>query len=180
MLNLFKPTWMVKSVYHITPEELKENNVELVLTDLDNTLIAWHHPEATEQSLEWIEKVQAAGIPVVIVSNNHTQRVKKVADMLGLPFISWAMKPLNRGFKGLFKKYNVKKENVLMVGDQVMTDVLGANLIGVNCALVHPIESSDAWNTKINRFIELKIMSHLVKSDPKMEWRESLDYRIRK
>ncbi|WP_018659459.1 YqeG family HAD IIIA-type phosphatase [Allofustis seminis] len=179
MLKVFKPTWMVKSIYHISPQELIANGVKIVLTDLDNTLIAWNHPDATEQSLQWIQKVVASGIDVVIISNNCTHRVKKVADMLHVPFISWAMKPFSRGFKKLQKRYNVKKSDVLMIGDQVFTDVVGSNLYGIDCVLVQPIEASDAWNTKINRYLEMKIISKLTKEDPRIEWRDSLDQRIR-
>lgn len=179
MLSLFKPTWMVESIYDIKPEQLKAYGIRMVLTDLDNTLIAWNHPDATKESLEWIQDVEDMGIPVVIVSNNRTGRVKKVADMLQLPFVSWAMKPFSRGFKKVMDTYDLDKSELIMVGDQMLTDVLGSNLFGLSCVLVKPLLASDAWNTKLNRWLELKIINYLVKKDPEMEWRDSLDKKIR-
>ncbi len=178
MLKWFKPTWMVHSIYSITPEQLEKNNIKAVLTDLDNTLIAWDHPEATEESILWIERMEAAGIPVVILSNNSGDRVQKVADYLSLEYIPRGLKPSRRGFRKAEEILNLPKEQVVMVGDQVLTDVLGANRFGMRNVLVKPIMESDAWNTKFNRFVELRVMRALMKSDPNMKWGDSLDERI--
>ena len=96
MLNYFKPTWMVESIYSITPEQLRQNDIHAVLTDLDNTLIAWNHPEATEESIRWIERMKEAGIPVVILSNNNGDRIKKVAEILDLDYVPRTLKPTRR------------------------------------------------------------------------------------
>lgn len=175
MLKWFKPTWMVRSIYSITPEQIEKNNIKAVLTDLDNTLIAWNNPEATEESIQWIERMKEANIPVVIFSNNSEERVKVVADYLGLDFIARGMKPSRRGFRKAQEELKLPKEEILMVGDQVITDVLGANRFGVRSVLVQPLLESDAWNTKFNRFVELKIMNYLIKSDPEMKWGNSLN-----
>lgn len=179
MLNIFKPTWMVDAIYHITPEQLKKQNIKAVLTDLDNTLIAWNNPDGTEELIKWIEVMQDAGIPVIILSNNKASRVERVATVLGLEYVSRAMKPTIIGFKKAEAKLNLPNEEVLMVGDQIMTDIWGANLAGVRNVLVKPIINSDAWNTQFNRFIELHIMNYLIRKDPDMRWRKSLhDKRI--
>lgn len=180
MLEKFKPTWMVESIYSITPEQLKKNNIHAVLTDLDNTLIAWDHPEATEESVLWIEQMKEAGIPVIILSNNNGNRIGKVAEILDLDYVAWSLKPSRRAFRIAEKKLGIPAENLVMVGDQILTDVFGSNRHGVRSILVKPILDSDAWNTKINRFIELNIMDALIKADPKMEWGDSLDEPINK
>lgn len=179
MIKWFKPTWMVESIYSITPAQLEKNNIKAILTDLDNTLIAWNNPEATEESILWIEMMKKAGIPVMILSNNSDKRVKVVADHLGLEYISRGMKPSRRGMRQAQKKLGLPKEQILMVGDQIMTDILASNRFGVRNVLVKPILASDAWNTKFNRFIELKVMNALIKSDPNMKWGDSLDESIR-
>lgn len=175
MLEWFKPTWMVNSIYSITPEQLMKNNIKAVLTDLDNTLIAWNHPEATEESILWIERMEEAGIPVIIISNNSGGRVQKVADFLSLEFIPRSMKPSRRGFRKALELLDLPKEDVVMVGDQVITDVLGANRFGMRNILVKPIMDSDAWNTKFNRALELRVMRALIKSDPNLKWEDSLN-----
>lgn len=175
MLNSFKPTWMIESIYRLTPEQLKRENIKAVLTDLDNTLIAWNNPDATVETLEWIQQMKENDIKVMIISNNKRSRVEKVASILDLDFIPNAMKPLQRGFKKAQKTFHFDKSELLMVGDQVITDIKGANHAGIRSVLVKPILDSDAWNTRLNRFIELKIMDYLIKKDPEMKWRESLN-----
>lgn len=178
MLNLFKPTWMVESIYSITPEQLKKHNIRAVLTDLDNTLIAWNHPEATKESIEWIKMMRDSGIPVLILSNNSDNRIKVVADILELDYIPRSLKPTKKSFRMAEEMLQIPADEMLMVGDQVLTDVLGANRYNVRSVLVKPILDSDAWNTKINRLIELKVMKALIKSDPNMKWGDSLDESI--
>ncbi|PJH64016.1 HAD hydrolase-like protein, partial [Salmonella enterica] len=72
-------------------------------------------------------------------------------------------------------KIGYNKTNILIVGDQILTDIIGANNIGIESVLVKPIMNSDAWNTRINRFIELRIMKLVLKKDPKMKWSRSLN-----
>ncbi|SEK29837.1 hypothetical protein SAMN04488700_2268 [Carnobacterium iners] len=179
MLNIFKPTWMIDAIYHLTPEQLKKQHIKAVLTDLDNTLIAWNNPDGTQELIEWIQVMKDAGIPVIVLSNNSAPRVKKVAQILDLEYVSRAIKPTVIGFKKAEAKLNLPKEDILMVGDQIMTDIWGANLAGIRTVLVKPIIDSDAWNTKLNRYMELHIMNYLIKKDPNMRWRKSLhDERI--
>jgi HAD superfamily phosphatase (TIGR01668 family) len=179
MLNIFKPTWMIDAIYHLTPEQLKKQRIKAVLADLDNTLIAWNNPDGTQELIQWIETMKDAGIPVIILSNNSASRVERVATILDLEYVPRAIKPTLIGFKKAEVKLNFPKEDILMVGDQIMTDIWGANLAGIRTVLVKPIIDSDAWNTKLNRYMELHIMNYLIKKDPNMRWRKSLhDERI--
>ena len=175
MLDNFRPTWMVENIYQISPEKLKKHNIKAVFADLDNTLVAWNNPNGTPELLAWIEDVKANGIPVVIVSNNKDERVKIVADHLGLYYIARALKPSRQGYRRASKKVGIPLENCVMVGDQLLTDILGANRAGLRTILVRPIVQSDAWNTSINRFFERFIMRHLLNKNPEMKWRNELD-----
>lgn len=174
MFKKFKPTWMVEAIYQITPEQLKAHGIKVVLTDLDNTLIAWNNPEGTKEMHEWMQQMEAAQIPVVVVSNNKEERVAKAVSKLGLPYIARAMKPFAKGFKEAERRFNLPKEAFLMVGDQVMTDIRGANGAGIRTALVKPIVETDAWNTRINRFMERRVMNHLTKKHDDMKWRKTI------
>jgi len=174
MLNIFKPTWMVEAIYQITPEQLREHNIKAVLTDLDNTLIAWNNPNGTEELIAWIQVMKEVDIPIIILSNNSDERVKRVAELLGVRYVPRAMKPLSKGFNEAAEGLKLPKEKILMVGDQIMTDIWGANIAGIRNVLVKPILNSDAWNTRINRFFELHIMNYLIKKDPDMRWRTSI------
>lgn len=180
MLELFKPTWMVKSIYSIKAEQLKEQGIKAVLVDLDNTLIAWNQPEATAESIAWIQKIKKTGIQVLILSNNSGDRIKKVAEILDVGYVPRSLKPTVRAFKIAEKKLDLTADEMVMIGDQLITDVLGANRYQLRSILVKPLLASDAWNTKFNRFIETRIMRALIQSDEQMEWRDSLDDSIKK
>lgn len=175
MLDKFKPTWTVDSIYEIKPKHLIHLGIRAVFTDLDNTLIAWNNPKATEETIHWIESLKEHGIQVIIISNNNSYRVKKVAEMLEIDFVSDSKKPFQKGFKKARKHIDFNKQELLMVGDQLLTDILGANLFNIRNVLVKPILETDAWNTKINRFIELKVINKLLKNDPNQNWRDLLD-----
>ncbi|HJA24177.1 MAG TPA: YqeG family HAD IIIA-type phosphatase, partial [Candidatus Limosilactobacillus intestinavium] len=70
MIAKFKPTWMVKTVYNISPDQLKQYGIKAVLSDLDNTLIAWNNPNGTPELRQWMSELRQAGIPLIVVSNN--------------------------------------------------------------------------------------------------------------
>lgn len=99
MFLKFKPTWMVDAIYKITPNQLKKLGIKAVLTDLDNTLIAWDNPDGTEELLTWILEMKNAGIPVVVVSNNKSSRIKRAVEKFDLEYVSRALKPSTRGFR---------------------------------------------------------------------------------
>ncbi len=174
MIEKFKPTWQVKRIYSLTPEELKRAGIKAVLTDLDNTLIAWDNPEGTVELKRWIAEMEAAEIPVVVVSNNSHARVKRALSHIELPFVSRSLKPFGYGIRRALKKLNLNTDQVVMVGDQLITDILAANITGTRSILVKPLLDSDAWNTKINRFFEFFIKKRLVQKYPGTDWQEEI------
>ena len=93
-----------------------------------------------------------------------------------MPFVSRAMKPFARGLKIAVKRYGLKKHETVLVGDQLMTDVASANNFGIRCILVKPLVKSDAWNTKINRFLENIVKKRLLKENKlSTTWRHDLN-----
>ncbi|CAC9830869.1 MULTISPECIES: YqeG family HAD IIIA-type phosphatase [Enterococcus] len=175
MFLKYKPTWMIDAIYKITPAQLKKLGIKAVLTDLDNTLIAWNNPDGTEELKTWLLEMKNAGITVLVVSNNKDSRIKRVVEKFDLDYVARALKPTARGFKLAEKKLGLKPSEMLMVGDQIMTDIRGANAAGIRNVLVQPIVDTDGWNTRINRFFERKIMKYLSKKHPEMTWRGGLE-----
>lgn len=175
MFKNYKPTWMLKAVYQLTPEVLRQKGIKAVLVDLDNTLIAWNNPDGTPELKQWINEMKEAGILVMVVSNNKAERVYRAIKHLDLPYVSRAMKPFKKGFKEAQKKLNLQPDELLMVGDQLMTDIRGANRAGIRNVLVQPIVETDAWNTRFNRALERRIMKQLKKNHADMIWKEQLD-----
>ena len=115
-----------------------------------------------------------AGIPVVVVSNNKASRVAKALESFQLDFVSRAMKPFSVGIKNAQKQLGVSKDEIVMIGDQVMTDIRGASAAGIRSILVRPILDTDGWNTRINRFFERRVMHILLRKDPEMKWKSEL------
>ncbi|MEM5200218.1 YqeG family HAD IIIA-type phosphatase, partial [Enterococcus faecium] len=84
MFSKYKPPWMIDAIYKITPAQLKKLGIKAVLTDLDNTLIAWNNPDGTEELKTWLLEMKNAGITVLVVSNNKDSRIKRVVEKFDL------------------------------------------------------------------------------------------------
>ena len=171
MLKLFLPSEHVKSIFDIDPEKLKEKGIKGVITDLDNTLVEWDRPTATPELIIWFDKLRANGILVTILSNNNEKRVRSFSDPLQIPFIHQARKPMARAFHKARKTMGLKLEETVVVGDQLLTDVLGGNRGGFHTILVVPVAQTDEFRTKINRYFERKIMAFF-KRKGMIEWEE--------
>jgi HAD superfamily phosphatase (TIGR01668 family) len=163
MLTHLVPDLYVKSIYEIDFDKLKKRGIKGIVTDLDNTLIEWNRPEATPELINWIKQVQSLGFSIVIVSNNSRIRVEKVAKPLGVPFVHRAKKPLKIAFKQALKKLNLPVSKTVVIGDQVFTDIFGANRMGLYTILVVPVAENDGWATRFNRFMERFVLNWMKK-----------------
>lgn len=161
MYKYFLPNEYFKDIFFVKPEALKSRGIKGIITDLDNTLVEWDRPEATPEIIEWLTSMQNAGIFVTIISNNKESRVKAFAEPLGIPFIHDARKPLNKAFVAARKLMGIKKEETVVIGDQLLTDILGGNRKGLHTILVVPVATNDAFITQFNRMIERRIMAGL-------------------
>lgn len=159
MLKKFLPDEHVKSILEINPKHLQERGIKGIITDLDNTLVEWDRPSATPQLIKWFEEIKEHNIIVTIVSNNNEERVKAFSDPLQIPFIFRARKPMVRAFNQALSQMGIKKEEAVVIGDQLLTDVLGGNRSGFHTILVVPVAQSDGFFTKFNRFAERGILN---------------------
>ncbi|WP_409297561.1 YqeG family HAD IIIA-type phosphatase [Peribacillus sp. SCS-26] len=159
MLKSFLPSEHAKSVLDITPEKLKAQGIKGIITDLDNTLVEWDRPSATPQLIEWFENMKKHGILVTIVSNNNEKRVNSFSEPLNIPFIFQARKPMGRAFRRAIDQMGIKREEAVVIGDQLLTDVFGGNRNGFKTILVVPVAQTDGFITRFNRKIERRILS---------------------
>jgi len=171
LLRKFLPNEYVKSIFDIHPATLKEQGVKGIITDLDNTLVAWDVKDATPEVIEWFASMEKEGINITIISNNKLDRVKVFSDPLGVPYVYSARKPLTRAFKSVAKEMALQVDEVVVIGDQILTDVLGGNRAGFYTILVVPVVTSDAKITKINRKLERIVLNHMRKQG-KISWEE--------
>ncbi|OCA91184.1 hypothetical protein A8F94_04815 [Bacillus sp. FJAT-27225] len=172
MLKHFLPDEHVKNIFAITPEQLKEKGIKGIITDLDNTLVEWDRPYATPKLIEWFDEMRKNEILVTIVSNNNEQRVRAFSDPLGIPFIFQARKPMTRAFKKALARMGIKREEAVVIGDQLLTDVFGGNRGGFHTILVVPVASTDGLVTRFNRKVERRILSFFRKRGM-INWEDS-------
>lgn len=171
VLKHFLPNEHVKSIFDISPKELASRGIKGVITDLDNTLVEWDRPDATPQLIDWFKSMKNEGIMVTIVSNNIEQRVKAFSDPLEIPFIYEARKPMVKAFKKALANMNLQPDEIVVIGDQLLTDVLGGNRSGLHTILVVPVAQTDGFFTRINRRIERRLLSWM-KRKGMLYWEE--------
>ena len=157
------PKLYCKNVLEITPEYLKENNIKALILDVDNTLLDFDLKIIDGLDV-WCENIKNNDIKCMILSNsNKTTKVKMVADLLKIDYIKFAMKPLKRGFKMAQKRLEIPNENIAAIGDQIFTDVIGANRMNMFSILVKPLAEKDLWMTRFKRPIEELVIKKYLK-----------------
>lgn len=157
------PNQHVKSISEISPSDLKKQGMKGIITDLDNTLVAWNEPDATPDIIDWFKVMEENDIKVTIISNNKESRVRIFSEPLKAPFVHSARKPLKRAFIRAAKEMGLKREEIVVIGDQVLTDVFGGNRAGFHTILVVPIIKTDDKITKFNRKMERRILDKMKK-----------------
>lgn len=163
------PDYYCDKVTDITLELLEKNQIKGILLDVDNTLIDFDR-NLVEGAKEWIDKIKQNGIRCMILSNSNKQdKVKAVATELDLPYIYFATKPLKRGFRKAKEQMGLQGENMAVVGDQIFTDIVGANRNKMFSILVNPLAKKDIWVTKWKRPLEEMIVKSYVKKQKKKE-----------
>ena len=152
------PDSYVKSVKDIDINFLNKNNIRALILDVDNTLIDYYE-KMPDGIKEWCEKLKGKNIKFCIVSNsNKKQKVSNVAKILNIPYIFFARKPFKSGLKKAEKILGINHKNIAVVGDQIFTDVLGANRMKMYSILVEPILERDLLITVLKRPIEKHII----------------------
>lgn len=160
MLKLFKPDRILDRYQDLDIEELKRCGIAHIFMDIDNTLAPYYEKVADKNAIDFINELKKNGINVVLVSNNKKQRVKTFADSLNLDYEYFALKPFPFAYNRIAKRLNIRKTNVLCMGDQVLTDVIAARLANMRVYYTKPLVDKDSFSTKINRKIEKFIMRH--------------------
>lgn len=162
-MNIFLPDIYQKSIYSINYESLKNAGIKIVLFDLDNTLVPISAKEPSKKLKDLFEDIKKMGIKPIIMSNSGQKRVAPFKDGLFVDAACNSRKPLRRKYKKVLSMYDVKPSEIAAVGDQLLTDIFGANRMGITSILVNQISTTDFVWTKFNRFIEGRILNHFKK-----------------
>ncbi|SPF43538.1 Hydrolase, HAD-super, subfamily IIIA domain protein [Candidatus Desulfosporosinus infrequens] len=163
MFEYFRPTRQASSLDLISVEQLVQDGIRGLIIDLDNTMTPWNDVEVGPKVAEWFIKVKAAGINACVVSNNKKrQRVAVVAERIGIPFVFRATKPRRRAFRAGMGLLGTGQKDTAVIGDQLFTDILGGNRLGLYTILVTPINEHEFIGTRVMRQIE-KVLVWLMK-----------------
>ena len=160
---LFKPTYVFDSAADIPVDFFREQSVHALILDLDNTLTTHNNPVPDPKRYDWFKMVRASGLKMIIVSNNHSERVKPFAEELGLDFVPDGKKPRPKGYNEAIRRLGVDKKHVAAIGDQIFTDVLGCKLAGIRSIFVFPIEPETGFWFRVKRKIERPLLPKKVK-----------------
>jgi len=157
-VNIFLPKLFLKDVYEIDINLLKKYNIKGLILDVDNTLVEHYVEKPCKKLIDWVNYLKKNSIKLCIVSNGSLKRVTKFNEDLGLDIISKARKPFKRGFLKGLEVMNLDKNEVAVVGDQLFTDVLGGNLLGMFTILVEMISPKEAFSVHLKRYLERLVL----------------------
>ena len=140
------PKLMTDALTDVTPELRTRRGGKLLMLDFDNTIVPYTTSTPTPEMASWLQTMNAReDIQVCIVSNSHNSRVPEFCQKYGLDCITHAKKPFSKGIQECLAKYGIPASQAALVGDQIYTDVLGANCAGVTSILVKAIHTHTFW-----------------------------------
>ncbi len=150
---MFRPQYIFDKIWDIEYGFLKEKGINAVFLDVDNTLTTHDNPDCDERAVQWISKMRENGLKLIILSNNTPERVSPFAEKIGTDFIT-GTKPDKKIYLDAMQRVGEKAENCAGIGDQLFTDVWGANRAGVVSILTKPIYKDTVPFIKFKRLLE--------------------------
>lgn len=161
-MDRFIPDMYQKNIYDINYELLKNKGIKCILFDLDNTIVPVKCDKPNKKIKEFFAYLER-DFKIIIISNSNKKRLIPFKEGLNIDVAFSSRKPLKKKYLKIMKLYNYKEHEIAAIGDQLLTDIFGANRIGITSILINPIGDYEKFGTKINRFIEGFIKRHLKK-----------------
>ena len=172
MLKRFIPFAHAESIYRIDLSFFTKLGIKYVFADLDNTLDSYKQATPLEKAKELKANLEKLGIELIIVSNNTGTRVQKYSKELGVRHFSSLAKPFSFKIKRIMKTANIKPEEVIMIGDQTVTDISCANGAKIKSILTDKLVEEDQPTTRFNRLFDKPLRRKLQKKNLLKDWRE--------
>lgn len=163
-MAIFKPTMYRKNIFEIDYQKLKKMGITCLIFDLDNTLGKIEEEKCSVRVKKLLKRLQKDFL-ILISSNNTSGRLKPYLAELGIEGMSMAFKPLTKNLKRIRRKYGLKKDEMVMIGDQIITDIFSGNRFKIMTILVEPLGENDLKVTYFNRKIENKIIDYYQRQD---------------
>ena len=162
-MEVFRPDIYQKSIYDIDYIKLKNMGIRCLLFDLDNTLAPLDVEVPDKKLLELMLYIEELGLKPIILSNASKKRVTPFKEKCNIDSSYHSHKPFAKKYQKIMATFNFKDTEVACIGDQLLTDIYGANRLGLTSILVNPISKKECFGTKINRFFEKRIRKILQK-----------------
>lgn len=153
MFKKFYPGGYYDSTYEIDFEELAKQGLKGIIFDIDNTLV-FHGAPADDRAVKLFDKLHALGLKTCLISNNKEPRVSPFAKEVSSPYVYDAHKPSTRNYIKAMEIMGTTKDTTLFVGDQLFTDVYGANRTGIKTFLVKPLNKKEEIQIVLKRYLE--------------------------
>ena len=148
------PTFITPKLTDLTPQQLRSWEIQLLMMDFDNTIVPYTTSTPTEEMDRWLREMAASDIQLCVVSNSKKDRVKVFCGQYGIDCITHSRKPFRKGIRQCLNKYKFPPSHCALVGDQIFTDILGANGFNVTSILVDAIDNHNIW-LKLRHVAEL-------------------------
>ena len=148
------PAALANNITELPVSYFEEHGIKLLMLDFDNTIVPYTTNVPTQPVLDWLEQMIHSSVKLCVVSNSHKERVKIFCANYGIDCITHAKKPFSKGICACMERYGMKSADCALVGDQIFTDVLGANSCGVKSILVDAINNHNFW-LKARHVLEL-------------------------
>lgn len=158
MNNKLIPKLHVNSPYELDTEVLKKSGIQGIIIDIDNTLVPYAEKYADQKVIDLVEKLKTQGFKICILSNGTKNRVTLFNKDIKLPALHNAGKPRKAAFKKAVDLLGTEPKNTAVIGDQIFTDILGGNKLGLFTVLVVPMSSKEFIWTRLVRQIERVIL----------------------
>ncbi len=163
-MDIFIPDVYQKSIYTINYKKLKKNGIKCLLFDLDNTIAPYKVNEPDVKVKELFARLEE-DFKVIIISNSPKNRIRPFKEKLNVDCAYSSRKPFKTKYKKILEIYNFEIDEVACIGDQILTDILGANRMGFTSILVNRVAKYETIFTKFNRFFEGFILKNLAKKN---------------
>lgn len=164
MFRRFYPGEYINSVYEIPFESYYAQGIRGIIFDIDNTLVPHGFP-ADERSVFLFERLRSIGFQTCLISNNKEPRVKPFADQVGSIYEYKADKPSTKNYIRAMERMGTDRATTMFVGDQLFTDVWGANRAGIFSILVKPIDKKEEIQIVLKRYLERIVLRKYRKND---------------
>ena len=165
MIEKFMPDIYQKSIYYINYDKLYKKGIRLLLFDLDNTITTSHINKPTKRLKKLFDELKDKGFKIIIMSNSTKHRIEPFKNELMVDACAFSLKPRKDKYVYIMDKFKYKHTEIASIGDQLITDIYGANRLDITSILVNPLSEKDYTVTLFNRLLERIIFNKLEKKD---------------